>query len=123
MQLISYPLIYMHVIIHFQVYSLNLNCTCLYSPFHGIRRLTTCLNYHGLKVFRWRACHNALPTGQNLLKRRVLEVATCELCTLISEDCIYALWECGVAQGIWAGSLVGVQKIASQQAMHPFYIW
>uniref|UniRef100_A0A7N2R3V3 RNase H type-1 domain-containing protein n=1 Tax=Quercus lobata TaxID=97700 RepID=A0A7N2R3V3_QUELO len=43
-----------------------------------------------VKVFGWRACHNALPTGQNLMKRGVLE-------------------------DIWAGSLVGVQKIATLQ--------
>ena len=68
-----------------------------------------------VKIFGWRACHNALPTGQNLLKRRVLDVATCEMCTLTAEDCIHALWECGVAQDVWAGSLVGMQKVATQQ--------
>lgn len=68
-----------------------------------------------MKVFGWRACHNALPSGQNLMKRRVLDVATCELCTLSVEDCIHALWECGVAQDIWAGSMVGMQKIVTQQ--------
>ena len=77
-----------------------------------------------VKVFGWRACHNALPTSQNLMKRGVLEVATCELCTLFSEDCVHALWECGVAQDIWAGSLVGVQKIATQQVsfLHLVYL-
>ena len=33
-----------------------------------------------IRIFSWRACHNILPTKDNLVKRRVLEDARCCFC-------------------------------------------
>lgn len=33
-----------------------------------------------IKNFGWRACHNILPTHENLVQRRVFKDSTCKLC-------------------------------------------
>ena len=58
-----------------------------------------------IKVFGWRACCNILPTRVNLLKKRIIEDNRCEGCKTEPEIEIHALWNCGVAQDIWAGCL------------------
>ena len=63
-----------------------------------------------MKVFGWRACHNILPTRDNLVLRRILEDDGCILCSRMAETGIHALWECGVAQDVWAGSFIRLQK-------------
>ena len=63
-----------------------------------------------IKVFAWKASQNALPTLDNLLHRRVIKNATCNFCQRDEETVLHALWGCGVAQDVWAGSVVCFQK-------------
>ncbi|KAL0012077.1 hypothetical protein SO802_007185 [Lithocarpus litseifolius] len=63
-----------------------------------------------IKVFAWRACHEILPTAVNLTRRRVILEDKCSLCTGEPETTIHALWDCVVAQDVWAGSICKLQK-------------
>ena len=58
-----------------------------------------------LKVFGWRACHEILPTRVNLAKRKILENVMCHCCQRFAETAVHAVWECGAAQDVWAGSI------------------
>ena len=63
-----------------------------------------------IKVFGWRACHSILPTRVNLYKRRIIANNRCEVCKTEPEIEIHVLWNCGVAQDIWAGCSARLQK-------------
>ena len=63
-----------------------------------------------IKVFAWRACHEILSTRENLARRRIIEDARCGVCFLVSETGYHALWECGLAQDVWAGCIRSLQK-------------
>ncbi|XP_023921139.2 uncharacterized protein LOC112032606 [Quercus suber] len=63
-----------------------------------------------IKLFGWRACHNILPTKDNLVRRRIIEDSVCELCNQGSESGLHVLWECEVAKDVWAGSMGRLQK-------------
>lgn len=63
-----------------------------------------------IKIFGWRACQNILPTRDNLARRKIIEDDKCLLCTRCVESRIHVLWECGVEQDIWVGSLVKLQR-------------
>lgn len=58
-----------------------------------------------LKVFGWRACHDILPTRVSLAKRNILEDDRCHCYKRFAETAIHAMWDCGVAQDVWAGSI------------------
>lgn len=47
-----------------------------------------------IKNLVWRACHDALPSKTNLVKRKVLSDATCEICQAQQEDGSHALILC-----------------------------
>ena len=49
----------------------------------------------------WRACKNALPTKMNLLHRKVVTSAVCELCNLQTEDPAHALYHCPKLETLW----------------------
>ena len=55
---------------------------------------------HKIKHFIWRACHNALPTKCNLVRRNIVNSEVCELCNEGQEDVIHALWKCPVVENI-----------------------
>ena len=58
-----------------------------------------------IKAFEWRACQNVLPTKENLACRGIMDNDRCELCKQAPKSVLHVLWECGVAQDIWAGSM------------------
>ena len=68
-----------------------------------------------IKVFGWRACCNILPTQVNLIRKRIIEDNRCEACKTEPETKVHALWNCGVAQDIWAGCSVRLQKCCGGQ--------
>lgn len=68
-----------------------------------------------IKAFGWRASQNALPTKENLSRRGIIDNDRCELCEQASESVIHVLWECGMAQDIWAGSMRRLQKGITNQ--------
>ncbi|XP_023913519.1 uncharacterized protein LOC112025085 [Quercus suber] len=69
-----------------------------------------------VKIFGWRACRNILPTLANLAQKRIIQDSTCEFCKSNSKTGIHALWDCEVAQDIWAGCSIRLQKCYVGQA-------
>ncbi|KAL0399727.1 UNVERIFIED_CONTAM: putative mitochondrial protein [Sesamum radiatum] len=81
-----------------------------------------------VKVFIWRACLNALPTGVNLRKRASICQVMCPLCGDGSEDVLHVLLRCPFASQVWGlislaadfkvggkqGELLWMQSVASQ---------
>ena len=63
-----------------------------------------------IKVFGWQVCRNIFLTRVNLSKKRIIEDNYCEACKTEPEIEIHALWNCGVAQDIWAGWSARLQK-------------
>lgn len=45
-----------------------------------------------------------------------MEDSSCELCRQGAETVLHVLWECGVAQDVWAGSKVCLQKCMMARA-------
>lgn len=68
-----------------------------------------------IKVFGWRACQNALPTRENLVRCKVVKDGCCQICGLETESVAHVLWQCGVVQDIWAGSIRKLQKSITGQ--------
>ena len=63
-----------------------------------------------IKVFGWRACYRILPTRVNLSKKWIIADNWCEACKTEPETEIHALWNCAVAQDIWASCSTRLQK-------------
>lgn len=68
-----------------------------------------------IKVFGWRVCHGILPTWVNLLKRKITGDNVCPICTRFLEAKIHALWDYLVAQDVWVGSQIKLQKCSLGQ--------
>ena len=49
----------------------------------------------------WQACKEAIPTKQNLMKRRILLEDKCEQCRVEAKTIFHALWECAMLDDIW----------------------
>ncbi|KAL0423850.1 UNVERIFIED_CONTAM: putative ribonuclease H protein [Sesamum radiatum] len=87
-----------------------------------------------VKVFVWRACQNALPTGANLHKRASISQVVCPLCGDDFEDVIHVLLCCPFARQVWGmvplaanirdcaktRVLLRMQSVASQVDAKPF---
>ena len=69
-----------------------------------------------IKETRWGACQDILPTCVNLASRRIITDNTSECCKRALETGIHVLWECGVAQDVWARSQIKLQKCTWGQA-------
>ncbi|XP_075654965.1 uncharacterized protein LOC142625150 [Castanea sativa] len=68
-----------------------------------------------IKIFGWRACHDILPTWMNLAKRKIVPENLCHCCQREPKDAVHAIWGCGAAQDVWAGSLNVLQKFQTNQ--------
>jgi len=55
-----------------------------------------------VKNFIWRACRNALPTKQALMRRKIVADSICERCKLAVEEAEHALWSCLELDVVWA---------------------
>ena len=55
-----------------------------------------------IRNFIWRACRNALPTKQALMRRKIVADLICERCKLDVEDAEHALWSCPELDVVWA---------------------
>ena len=53
-----------------------------------------------IKSFTWRACKNILHTKDNLCRRKVIDVPTCEACGSGVESIGHVFWECEKAQEV-----------------------
>ncbi|KAL5737670.1 hypothetical protein ACOSP7_030431 [Xanthoceras sorbifolium] len=56
-----------------------------------------------IKIFCWRACREALPTRDSLLKRGIGVSNLCPLCARVPESVDHALWGCKVSSSSWKG--------------------
>jgi hypothetical protein len=56
------------------------------------------------KNFNWRACHDILPTRDNLLGRKIVKDSMCPICGLEVETTLHILWECPLAMDVCGGS-------------------
>ncbi|XP_042964700.1 uncharacterized protein LOC122298922 [Carya illinoinensis] len=65
------------------------------------------------KTFLWRACLNALPTRDNLKKRKVTEDSACPICLHPTETIEHTLWDCPSARDVWALSNRKFQKAST----------
>ena len=68
-----------------------------------------------VRIFSWRACHNILPTKDNLVRKRVFEDAHCCFCHRANETILHVLWEYRVAWDVWASSAIRFQKFSIEQ--------
>jgi ribonuclease HI len=66
------------------------------------------------KIFFWRACHNLLPTKDNLLRRRVVKEPMCPICEREPETVVHAFWTCSVASDVWGSSHKLFQKFEKE---------
>ena len=63
-----------------------------------------------IRIFGWRACCNILPTNVNLSKKRIIQDNRCVACKTEPETGAHALWNCALAQDVWAGCTTRIQK-------------
>jgi ribonuclease HI len=62
------------------------------------------------KTFLWRACHESLPTRQNLKWRNIIDDASCPICRMEEETAIHILWQCPSAKDVWSMGPKAMQK-------------
>ena len=63
-----------------------------------------------VKTFLWRASTDLLPTLQNLLKRQIVPLSTCNLCKSYEETTCHALWLCEKIQSVWSMSFCSLHS-------------
>ena len=56
---------------------------------------------HKIRHFMWRACCNALPMKDNLLRRKITQEELCKDCKGASETVGHVLWGCPKAKEAW----------------------
>lgn len=62
------------------------------------------------KNFMWRACHNFLPTRENLERRKIIQDPSCPICGREKETVYHVLWECIATKDVWGASKIFFQK-------------
>ncbi|XP_042964743.1 uncharacterized protein LOC122298967 [Carya illinoinensis] len=74
------------------------------------------------KQFVWKALKGILPTRQNLVQRKIIEDATCNICHGDVETVCHVLWSCLAASDVWAESGSGLQKWICEEKDF-FQVW
>jgi ribonuclease HI len=64
------------------------------------------------KNFLWRACHDILPTRENLHKRKIIDDPMCPICGREVETSFHILWQCPSAMDVWSMGNLKFQKSA-----------
>ena len=49
-------------------------------------------------------------TRLNLVRRKIIAEKGCQCCTGVPESALHAIWECVVAQDVWSGCAIRLQK-------------
>lgn len=62
-----------------------------------------------IKTFAWRACTDSLPTMENLVKRRVVQMPICSNCNKEPETVSHALWGCEKIRPAWGTLFTDLQ--------------
>ena len=55
-----------------------------------------------IKHFWWRVAHNAIPTAENLRRRKMVADNTCQLCGERSETTNHLIFNCRISKQIWS---------------------
>jgi hypothetical protein len=63
---------------------------------------------NAVKNFIWRACHDLLPTKDNLTRRKVIQDPGCPMCGFEAKTPFLILWGCSSAMDVWGASEEGV---------------
>jgi hypothetical protein len=66
--------------------------------------------HNSLKNFLWRACHDILPTRDNLKRRGINLDLSCIFCNCEQETVLHILWSCPSASDVWGFCGRQVQK-------------
>lgn len=61
----------------------------------------------------WRACCDFLPSKVNLVRRKILQVATCPNCNLEPETITHALWLCQMLDSLWLPQFAKLKEATS----------
>ncbi|KAL0283948.1 UNVERIFIED_CONTAM: hypothetical protein Sangu_2857400 [Sesamum angustifolium] len=67
-----------------------------------------------VRLLAWKACHNSLPTSQNLQQRMRSLLAGCPMCDEGCEDVIHVLFLCHFARQCWALSHIRWEVISNR---------
>ena len=65
---------------------------------------------HKVKTFAWKACIKALPIRSNLKRRKIIEDATCQLCSTGIKSTAHALHQCQLLKEMWSKQLSRVRS-------------
>nr|XP_023889547.1 uncharacterized protein LOC112001606 [Quercus suber] len=65
------------------------------------KKIWSILVPHKIQHFVWRACRDALPTKNNLLRRKVIQEKLCESCKEAPKTVGHVLWSCLKAKEVW----------------------
>ena len=65
------------------------------------RRIWSITLPHKIRHFVWRACCNALPTKNNLMRRKITQEELCEECKGAPETVGHVLWGCPKVKEAW----------------------
>lgn len=74
-----------------------------------------------IKFFLWKLCHNALPVGQNLCKKRIKNSPLCQLCEKEEESIEHMLLFCEWTRVVWFG--LQVQCVPSRTSVTSIHQW
>ena len=78
---------------------------------------------HKIRHFAWRACWDILPLKTNLVKRNVLQVATCDGCNVEEEDSIHFFWKCSRAKELWSSSKLVFLNVMNRLSSFKEMVW
>lgn len=68
---------------------------------------------NSLKNFLWRACHDILPTRDNLKRRGIDLVPSCIFCSSEGEIVMHILWSCPSALDVWGDCGKKIRKCSN----------
>jgi hypothetical protein len=68
-----------------------------------------------LQHFVWKMSNNALPTKENLYRRRIVKDPLCPLCSATIETIWHVVWACPAAIDVWQEYDRQIQKLALEE--------
>lgn len=69
-----------------------------------------------LKHFVWKLSNNALPTKENLCRRKIVTDPLCPFCSSTVESAWHAIWACPAAVAVWQEGHRQIQKLALSES-------